>query len=297
MGLRFLTTALSLLLFLTAAVPVASGAEPAWRGPWKGVPELVPLLGSVPEGKRILDLAAAKDPLFLTKIKMGTASYTESTFARTYSLLDGKEEINLRHEVTLSRKLALSDAILDLAHELVHFTEKDMLDPYRPGFEMREFVKQGIEGHGGELEALEQECLVAWALQRKFPGFPRHRLCAPYRETAGAFNRSRALADYMAVGSWYKNAPENLLKSVPEVSQRPIVFSSSYARKPYPIALAEEFEATRKAACANNRRKYRLISAQAETGRMPASETGLLRRERMRLKAYERLYCKEGSGK
>jgi hypothetical protein len=67
------------------------------------------------------------------------------------------------------------------------------------------------------------------------------------------------------------------------------VFTSSYARKPYPIALTEEYRATRKMACANNRRKYKLIAAQAEGGgRGPAS---LLSQESRRLKAYERLYC------
>jgi hypothetical protein len=284
---------LTYLALLCPVLSVAGNEEPAWRSPWKGVPELVPLLGSVPEGKKILALAAAKDPQFLTRIKIGDASFTESTFARTYSLLDGKEQIDLRHEITLSKKLALSDALVDFAHELVHFTEKDMPDPYRPGFEMKEFVKRGIEGEGGELHALEEECKVAWALQRKYKSFPRHRLCAPYKDSAGNFHREKARADYYALGAWFEKAPETLKKTVPEVSAKPVVFTSSYARKPYPLALAEEFAVTRNAACENNRRKYRLISAQSESGRMPASHSDVIRRERMRLKAYERLYCSE----
>lgn len=285
------------LLLLALLCPMLAHAvepEPAWKTPWKGVPELVPILGSIPEGKRIIDLAAAKDPHFLSRIKMGDSSYTESTFARTYSLLDGKEQIDLRHEITLSRKLNLSDALVDFAHELVHFTEKEMLDPYRPGFELKEFVKRGIEGQGGELQALEQECQVAWAFKRKYPGFPRHRLCAPYRENGGKFDHAKAKSDYYNLGSWFHRAPAELKASMPEVSERAVMFTSSYARKPYPIALAEEFEATREAACANNRRKYHLISAQSETGRMPASHGEVLRRERIRLKTYERLYCSAG---
>lgn len=274
-------------LFFLLLCPAAQGAQPRWQGPWKNVAELVPLLESVPEGKKVLEEAAGKDKDFLAKIKTGDASFTESTFARTYSLLDGRENIELRHEVTINRRLSLADAVIDLAHELVHFTEKRMLDPYKPGFELRQFVQRGIEGQGGELAALERECVVAWAMKERFPGFPRHQLCESYR--AGArFNRAKALADYYALGSWFRKN-ESLKEALPLVSDRTVVFTSSYARKPYPVALAEEFSATREAACANNRKKYRLISAQAEGGRAPSSDQ--LLRERRRLKAYDRLYC------
>lgn len=278
--------ALSLSFFLTLCANGAE-AEPAWRSGWNGVPELIPLLASVPEGQKILAEARAKDPDFLSKIHRGEVSFTESTFARSYSLLDGKEQIELKHEITVSKKLALSDAVVDLAHELVHFTEKEMLDPYKPGFEMKQFVKRGIEGQGGELSALKRECEVAWALKRKFEGFPRHRLCAPYQKASGGFDEAKALGDYYALGRWHGRASDELKRELP-VTTAPVVFTSSYARKPYPIALAEEFVATREVACANNRRKYKLIAAQAVSGRAPAS---LLQKERRRLRNYDLMYC------
>jgi hypothetical protein len=290
MGLRILCV----LTLSLISVSAAGRSEPVWTGPWKRVGDLVPILVSVPEGRALLDEALAKDPDVLTKVQPGAASFTESTFARTYSLLDGSERIELRHEVAISSKLPLSEAVVDLAHELVHFTAKEMLDPYKAGFELKEFVRRGIEGPGGELAALEQECLVAWALRRRYPSFPRHRLCAPYQNPEGGFDRERARDDYYAVGSWHGKLSDALKQAVPEISSRRVVFTSSYARTPYPVALAQEFEATREAACANNRRKYRLISAQAEDGRLPASD--LLTREKMRLKTYERLYCALASG-
>lgn len=278
--------ALSLGFFLSFSA-FSAEMEPAWKSGWNGMPELIPLLESVPEGQKILSEARAKDPAFLTKIHRGDVSFTESTFARSYSLLDGKEQIELRHEITISKKLTLSDAVVDLAHELVHFTEKEMLDPYKPGFEMKQFVKRGIEGQGGELSALKRECEVAWALKRKFEGFPRHRLCAPYQKATGGFDEAKARQDYYALGRWHDQASAELKKELP-VTSSPVVFTSSYARKPYPIALAEEFVATREVACENNRRKYKLIAAQAENGRAPAS---LLQKERRRLRNYDLMYC------
>jgi hypothetical protein len=278
--------AISLSFFLSLSA-LGAEAEPAWRSAWNGLPELIPLLGSVPEGQKILSEARAKDPDFLAKVHRGEVSFTESTFARSYSLLDGKEQIELKHEITISKKLSLSDAVVDLAHELVHFTEKEMLDPYKPGFELKQFVKRGIEGQGGELSALKRECEVAWALKRKFEGFPSHRLCAPYQSAGGGFDEAKALRDYYALGRWFGGASAELKAELPVTSGK-VVFTSSYAGKPYPVALAEEFVATREVACANNRRKYKLIAAQADSGRSPAS---LLQRERRRLRNYDLMYC------
>lgn len=278
----------SLLLSFSA---FGANAEPAWKSGWNGLPELLPLLESVPEGQKILAEARAKDPEFLAKIHRGGVSFTESTFARSYSLLDGKEQIELRHEITINQKLALSDAVVDLAHELVHFTEKEMLDPYKAGFELRQFVKRGIEGQGGELSALKRECEVAWALKRKFEGFPKHRLCAPYQSAGGGFDEARALSDYYALGRWFGSASAELKAELP-VSKEAVVFTSSYAGKPYPVALAEEFAATREVACANNRRKYKMIAAQAGNGRAPASQ---LQKERRRLRNYDLMYCSSSS--
>lgn len=279
----------SLLLF--ALLPGSAAAQGiAWVHGWRSVPQLVKILRTVPEGRAVLGRAAAKDPAFAEKIKVGSASYTESTFSRTYSLLDGKEQINLHHDVTLNRGLSLADAVVDLAHELVHFTEKGMLDPYKAGFERAEFIRNGIEGEGGELSALAVECRVAWSLEDAYKGFPEHKLCERYRGEANTFQHEAARLDYYALGTdWYHRSGEELKTVIPEVTKHATVFTSSYAGKPYPVALSEEYAVTRKAACANNERKYRLISAQTGAGRQPASSS--LVAERLRLRNYESRYC------
>lgn len=278
-------------LALLLAFPAFASEPVDWTGGWTSVAQLEALLRGIPEGKKVLEAAERKDPGVLKRIKLGKASFTESTFSRTYSLLDGKEQVRLRHEITLSTRLRLADAVVDLAHELLHFSEKGMLDPYRPGFELEQFVRKGIEGEGGELAALEVECQVAWALGRKHSDFPRHRLCERYRKPGDKFARAAARRDYYSVGTWYQETSEKLRSAIGELSEEPVVFTSSFAGKPYPVALAEEFVATRNTACVNNRRKYRLIASQSGEGRAPASVE--LMRERMRLKAYDRLYCGE----
>lgn len=287
MGLRFSLT-LCLLALLSS---VTRAADNPWLRSWRSVAQLVRILRTVPEGRAILERAVEKDPAFSTKIKLGTASYTESTFSRTYSLLDGKEQINLHHDITLNSGLNLADAVVDLAHELVHFTEKGMLDPYKAGFERGEFIRNGIEGAGGELSALTVECRVAWSLETYYDGFPQHRLCERYRGESNGFLRESARLDYYALGTtWFQRAGADLKRVISEISPHSAVFTSSYANKPYPVALSEEYAITRKAACTNNERKYRLISAQAASGRQLASKSSLVA-ERVRLRDYERRYC------
>lgn len=242
----------------------------------------------------MLSLAEKKNPDFLKQLHTGDASFTESTFVRTYSLLDGKERIEIHHEVTLNKHLNLAEGVVDLAHELLHYTNKGMLDPYKPGFTLKEFVRNGIEGQGGELLALAEECQVAWELEQTYASYPTHILCASYHSKNG-FDFAKAKRDYYAVGSWIRKAPIELVRAIPELSERPAKFTSSYASKAYPVALTEEFIETRKAACANNRRKYHLIAAQAKGGRELAS--GNLLEERRRLQNYDQKFCLELPGK
>ena len=193
------------------------------------------------------------------------------------------------HDLTLNRALSLADAVVDLAHELVHYNEKGMLDPYKSGFEVSRFIRSGIEGEGGELAALEMECKIAWSFEEKFEGFPEHRLCVRYKRAGHRFAKEVARLDYYAVGAWMENLPPSLREKIPEISERASVFMSSYANKPYPVALAEEYWATRQLACKNNRKKFQLIAAQSATGRSIASLE--LKEEQRRLQDYEERYC------
>lgn len=273
---------LSLLFFC----PLAQSAE-NWKRSYGSVQELLGVLKQSKTARNLLKKATDRDPKIWEKIKMADASYTESVFARSYSLLDGGEEIKIRHKVHLKRDLEFADAVLDLAHELVHYNHKAVLDPYSADFTLENFVRNGIEGEGGELEAFRKECLVSWELEKKIANFPKHKLCLPYRKK-GTFSLERARKDYYAIGGW--KVQESVKKTLSEIHHSKIVFTSSYANKPYPVALVEEFYATKQAACTNNQKKYRLIASQTKAGRVLAS-IDTLEREKERLEKYNKRHC------
>ncbi len=284
------TQFMRLCLFLLLILNAWAGPEPAWESPWKTVDQLESILASIPQGQQILEQAKKRDPDFAKKIRKGNTSFTESTFQRSYSLNDGSEQVEKKFRVTLNKSLPLSSATLDFAHELVHFARKEMQDPYHSEFQLKSFVENGIEGSGGELAALQQECLVAWELEARYRSFPVHGLCLPYKGEKGAFLLEKAKRDYYALGHHYYSAPDELKKLFPQISFNGVRFSSSYAKKPYPLALFEEFYQSKEAACANNRKKWELVSAQSTNNRAPAS-VGLLE-VRKKLVDFQKRNCR-----
>ncbi|MCO5141548.1 MAG: hypothetical protein M9962_00490 [Oligoflexia bacterium] len=285
-SLALFIACLGTLLFLN---PILARAQKDWGSSYSSIDELVAVLEKSKTGKQIIEKAKGRDPEIWMKIKLAESSYTESVFARSYSLLDGGEEIKIRHLVHLKKDLGFSDAVLDLAHELVHFNHKSVLDPYGAKFNLESFVRHGIEGEGGELEAFRNECLVSWELEQKISDFPKHSLCQPYKKD-GSFAYEKAKNDYYAIGSW--KLREEVRVAVPEVHRSKVIFTSSYASKPYPVALAEEYYATKQAACTNNQKKHRLIASQAESGRGLAS-IGQLQKEKERLERYNEEHCSD----
>lgn len=265
--------------------------ESFWnRRGWTNPQELVAVIQSVPQGKELWEKSLQKEQGLPSELSSGKASYTESSFVRSYSLLDGKEIVRQKNKIYLNSSLSLAEAALDLAHELIHFNDKAVLNPYRDNFTVEAFISQGIEGKGGELDALEQECAISWALEQKFKYFPRHKICSKYRDQSGVFARDQALKDYYSIGGW--DFPSEVEQHLPLLNRRPIHLSSSYAKKPYPLALYQDFLDTKKSACANNQKKYELISAQVEGGRNPAGFSAL-EKEKRRLKRYRERNCKK----
>jgi hypothetical protein len=252
-----------LLALVFALSPAARAAEPVWYRPWSSAKELAEILRSVPEGRALAESAAKADAHYLERIRPGEASFTENSVSGTYEPL--REESLATTEsarITLKRALPLSDAAADLAHELLHFTRRHPVDPYAPEFHAGAYVRRGIEGEGGELRAFEKECEVAWALEKRYPAFPRHRLCASYRKE-GRFDLEKARKGYYAVGTWFAKAGPALKEALPELSAAAPVFTSGLSGNPYPRSLAEEYEGVRRRACEVNRWKYRRAAAAA----------------------------------
>ena len=67
----------------------------------------------------------------------------------------------MRSEIRLNRELSMADALLDLAHELTHFVQREIFNPYSLQFSALQFLEESIEGQGGEAQAYISECKVA----------------------------------------------------------------------------------------------------------------------------------------
>jgi len=267
-----------------------------WQGEWiqpgekeaLAIKRLISVLKQSSSGKTILALAANKDPNFESLIHIGDSSITESTYSRTYSLLDGSESFQLKHKIYLDKRLSLAEAVFDLSHELTHFSLKEVMNPYGHEFSQAAFIRHGIEGIGGELDAFEYECTVAKELEQNFAHFPIHQLCNKYWSRNG-FNREEAKMDYYVVGSF--KVPKKLLDFFPEIKkENEVVFVSSYAKMPYPLAFFQEYNDTKIAVCKNNERKLQLISSQ---GRELASKQ--LEQEAKKLQKHKKVFCQKES--
>lgn len=251
------------------AYPESAGAEGSflWKKPWSKPAELVEVLELVPEGRALLEAARKKEPGIEKRILPGEASFTERAFRGAYSALSGKEQVSQRLTVHIRRALPLSDAALDLGHELEHLARREPLDPYSPSFSLPSFVRAGIEGEGGELPAFEAECRLARALEKAQPAFPAHPYCVKFRAPGGAFDREAARLAYWAVGKKRKQLPAALLAEAKELSEGEPLLVSGTDRRPYPFTLAAEYEQIRKAACANNKWKFSKLKQMPAGGR------------------------------
>lgn len=277
-----------------------------WLEPWlkkgasqteahKEIKSMLLLLKKTNMGARLLKKARAADANFFSRIAVGNNSLTETVFSRSFSLSDGLETVTAENFLKLNRDLNRKDLILDLGHELTHFVYRVPANPYAESHGLGEFIREGIEGRGGELDAFESECYVSWELERKW-NLPEHELCSRYKEKSSEnrayFVRSHARHDYYNVGQYFDSLVK-LRGELPDLNRSHIVFSSSLQKAPYPFALVEEFAFVRKTACENNLRKASLIAKQTVRykGRGPASAVENLNRERNRLEQFARENC------
>lgn len=266
----------------------------------KIIDELLDFVHDTRFGQKLVKTALAKNPTFREHIALGDNSVTETVFSRSYVLETGREELVVENYLKLNERLSRRDLVWDLAHELTHFVYRRPPNPYAHNGTLTEFIREGIEGKGGELDAFESECLVSWELERKWRA-PRHELCERYRKSEAKggsrreFNRALARLDYYRVGPYEKQLAR-LRPHFPELSKAPVIFSSSLEKAPYPMALIREFSVVRKTACANNLRKQELIALQASRwkgDRSPSSAQENLLKERTKLTDFIRQNCRD----
>lgn len=239
--------------------------------------ELLRVLKTSKTGKKVLKLAAAKAKTYgLTLeevIYPGAGSLTDTTLIRRFS--HGKpDEIDYesRSKVYINRTLSVKNAILDMAHELVHFSLRDPFNPYKNDFGLKDFVVSTVEGKGGEVEAYLVECQVHIEL---FPDVDSNCTKVVSQET-GKVDKALGVEKFYQMGRYF-NIFENTLK---KHKLTPLDFlhsgrdqadfiSSAYGL-PYPLAAVHEYESIMRRVCQNDEK--RLAIMKDNLGRTPANE-------------------------
>ncbi|MBP9674844.1 MAG: hypothetical protein KBD63_07075 [Bacteriovoracaceae bacterium] len=234
---------------------------------------LVDLLAESAKGKEILMLAHNKalknednQRGLLGILSVGRGSLTDTTLSRYFSPHNIHEVSYLsKSRIYINVDLSLSDALLDLAHELTHYLYRDSFNPYVKNFSPSEFIAKTIEGRGGEVDAFLVECQVQKDL---FPEKSKD-LCSRIKNSEGSFSREKTIKEFYKVGSFFKEtnvffAQYGITSSAINEAQ-PSFISSAYGT-PYPLAAIKEYEQVLQVACQNDWKRISVLKQ-----RRPAS--------------------------
>ena len=239
--------------------------------------ELIRVLKTSKTGRKVLKVAARKAKTYgLTLeevIHPGAGSLTDTTLIRRFS--PGKpDEIDYesRSKVYINRSLSVKNALLDMAHELVHFSLRDPFNPYKNDFGLKDFVVSTVEGKGGEVEAYLVECQVHIEL---FPDVDSNCLKVVSEET-GKVDKALGIEKFYQMGRYFSIFTNSLKKH--NLSTKDFLFSgkdqadfiSSAYGLPYPLAAIHEYESIMRRVCQNDEK--RLAIMKDNLGRTPASE-------------------------
>ncbi|MBG09412.1 MAG: hypothetical protein CME68_11685 [Halobacteriovoraceae bacterium] len=235
----------------------------------ESIKKLLSILKKSLTGRRIISLAqrkAAKNGRrLLDLIEGGRVSLTDTTLVRKFSP-SSPEKIFLstRSKIFLDRSLKVVDILLDLSHELTHYALRNQFNPYKKSFHLKKFVKEMIEGRGGEVEAYLIECRVYKELFPKL--FNRGSSCRQiYNNERGYFSRKKSILKFYQVGKYMDEFRDELnsfelgVSDFPQISSRPSFFISSSYGLPYPLAAIREYSSILKRVCRNDLKRLQLL--------------------------------------
>ena len=214
--------------------------------------EAVKLLESTPTGKT----AVAQARSLHIPVREGAVSKTEVTATRVSQ--GKKEELKFNVQVLVSVDKETAFQALDLAHELTHAIHPKE-NPFNPDLSASQYVRHGIEGDGGEAQAIAQECQVGKELiqqnsvQEKTAELIKAR-CQFVWKTEN--DPSRWKRSFYQLGNYYHQF-RALLKGDSEdlkLETKSPMFASAVAHKPYPLALLEEYVQITKTICERARK-------------------------------------------
>ena len=257
----------------------STGVNKKWlklgSSPEESVKFLLKILEKSPSGKNIILQAKKKAqergrPLE-SLIVPGENSITDTTLIRHFSV-DNPDDVTFEIEsiVVINEDHSIENAILDLAHELVHFVHKSAFNPYGKHFDVKKFIDSTLEGKGGEIEAYLQECAVMSEImeQRFFNDdncqsvyFPENEKLSLRLSRRAFFQLGKYMDDFLGQLSGH----QLLKQDFPEITSSEAKFISSAYKLPYPYAALKEYQQIMKKVCENDSQRFKYLK------RSPAS--------------------------
>lgn len=233
--------------------------------------ELMKILIKSKTGKNILTNAYKKAKenglTLLDVIKAGDGSLTDTTLIRRFSP-DRPDLVTFesRSVVYVNKRLSVMNALLDLAHELAHFTYREPFNPYALNFSMADFVKSTVEGRGGEVDAYLVECNV---MKELFPNEVMSRSnCHKVEDDMGTFSKRKGIEQFYKIGNYRNEFFEKFknhkirVELEKNISEDEALFISSAYGIPYPMAAIKEYESIMGRVCENDRKRLSLMGQQ-----------------------------------
>jgi hypothetical protein len=222
-------------------------------------------------------------------VESGPVSKTDITATRSGTNSDNPQEENL-HFVTRVTIAADKEPVfqaLDLAHELTHATHAKS-NPFDPKLNVVNYIESGIEGEGGEANAIAKECAVGKELSFSASASGLNNDTLQLIKARCQFvwntveNPTAWKKSFYFLGQYYREfmkSAQNLNDATStkgewlrQIQAKSPVFFSAVAHKPYPLALLEEYVAITHKVC--DRAKAKVLSrtvASAETSGLAAS--------------------------
>lgn len=241
---------------------------------------LLSILRQSKSGQKVIEVASKKasdyGKLIGDILYIGEGSLTDTTLVRKFSADDPTKVLyETKSKVIINRNLSLRDAVLDLAHELTHFTYREAFNPYHAGFGLKDFIISTVEGKGGEVDAYLVECQVYFDLFGKTQQ-GQSNCFRVIDEKSGRVSKEKGVKEFYRIGDYFKNFQSDLetqkisVDQISGLSSDEAIFISSAWGVPYPVAAYREYTNIMDRVCKNDRNRIGLIKSQIE--RRPASE-------------------------
>lgn len=204
---------------------------------------------------------AALEKMRSLSIPVKSAPVSKTDIIATRKSDGSKESYSYEVQVLIAGDKDPVFQALDLAHELVHATHPNK-NPFDPKLSATDYVRHGIEGDGGEAQAIAAECKVGKEmidmadktdLKNETAQLIRARCQYVWNTQA---NPSKWTQSFYQVGQHYREFAAKIseMNLHLKVESKSPIFSSAAAHKPYPLALLDEYIEITKVICSKNRK-------------------------------------------